>query len=197
MATIDPTDAFGMRREICWEVTFRENDAVRILEGEMTGEVGTVISLITRDPQPVYIVETCCGRDIMVQESEIELLLQTIEAPVTGDRSRLAQVTANLLSNALKFTPRGGVVKVTVATTDSLAILEVADSGHGIDPEFLPKVFERFSQARTHSAQGLGLGLSIVQEIVRHHNGVVRAASDGLGKGARFIVELPLRQTRG
>ena len=85
MATIDPTDAFGMRREICWEVTFRENDAVRILEGEMTGEVGTVISLITRDPQPVYIVETCCGRDIMVQESEIELLQSSDHIPDDND----------------------------------------------------------------------------------------------------------------
>ncbi len=74
MATTDPLDAFGMRRNFDWDTTFRENDGVRILEGEMSGEVGTVISMISRQPQPVYIVETCCGRDVMVQESEIELL---------------------------------------------------------------------------------------------------------------------------
>jgi hypothetical protein len=70
-------DAFGLRRNIDWEAAFRENDAVRILEGEMTGETGTIIALISRDPQPVYIVETCCGRDLMVQESELELLQGT------------------------------------------------------------------------------------------------------------------------
>ena len=85
MATIDQHDAFGMRREICWEVTFRENDAVRILEGEMTGEVGTIIALISREPQPVYVIETCCGRDLMVQESEIELLHSSEHIPDDDD----------------------------------------------------------------------------------------------------------------
>jgi PAS domain S-box-containing protein len=114
---------------------------------------------------------------------------------VMGDPSRLQQVMWNLLSNAVKFTPRGGRVEVRVGRDDSLARIDVDDSGQGIPPRFLPFVFDRFRQAessttRTHG--GLGLGLSIVRHLVEMHGGNVTARSEGEGKGACFSVTLPI-----
>ena len=128
-------------------------------------------------------------------ESGITLNVEAGAAPVLGDRGRLVQIAANLLSNALKFTPREGTVVMRVSAGDGHATLVVKDSGHGIAPEFLPKVFDRFTQEGTHSAAGLGLGLSIVRDIVHLHGGTVHAASEGVGKGAEFVVELPLHKT--
>lgn len=114
---------------------------------------------------------------------------------INGDPNRLQQVVWNLLSNAVKFTDRGGRVRVAVRTTASRAVIEVTDSGQGIAAEFLPFVFERFRQADssiTRRFGGLGLGLSIVRQIVELHGGTVAASSDGAGKGATFSVTLPL-----
>jgi signal transduction histidine kinase len=112
---------------------------------------------------------------------------------MTGDASRLKQVVWNLLANAIKFTPRNGHVHVTVSTTASLLRLEVRDTGNGIDPAFLPHVFERYQQDKSaHSERGLGLGLAIVRHLVELHGGKVMATSAGRGHGATFIVELPL-----
>jgi signal transduction histidine kinase len=114
--------------------------------------------------------------------------------PIRGDPDRLRQVLTNLLTNAVKFTTAGGHVSIRAARRDSLYEVLVEDDGEGISPDFLPHVFDRFRQAsigdsRRHS--GLGLGLSIVQHLVQLHGGDVSADSDGVGKGARFIVELP------
>jgi signal transduction histidine kinase len=116
-------------------------------------------------------------------------------ATVSGDQARLQQVAWNILSNALKFTPPGGRIDVGLATEGTEAIVRISDSGEGIAPEFLPFVFERFRQeddavTRTHS--GLGLGLALVRHLVELHGGAIAAASDGKGKGATFIVRLPL-----
>jgi signal transduction histidine kinase len=112
------------------------------------------------------------------------------------DADRLQQVVANLLSNAIKFSPDGGPVEVDLRRADASAEIVVKDNGIGIKREFLPYVFERFRQATGPSAtwnRGLGLGLSIVREIVQKHGGSVAAESAGEGKGSTFRVQLPLR----
>ena len=114
---------------------------------------------------------------------------------VRGDPNRLQQVAWNLLSNAVKFTPMGGRVAVTLARNDAVAQIAVSDTGQGIDPEFLPHVFERFRQGdastrRLHT--GLGLGLAIVRHLVESHGGSVSAQSAGPGQGATFTVTLPV-----
>lgn len=116
-------------------------------------------------------------------------------ATVRGDPDRLQQVIWNLLTNAVKFTPRGGTVDITLTTTDGAAELRVLDTGQGIDPAFLPRVFDRFSQSdatTTRAHGGLGLGLAIVRHIVELHGGTVDAHSDGPGRGASFRVRIPL-----
>jgi PAS domain S-box-containing protein len=116
---------------------------------------------------------------------------------VAGDRDRLLQVVWNLLSNAVKFTDANGCVTVSVNLHDGLVRLAVTDTGHGIAPEFLPQVFERFKQADASSARrhgGLGLGLALVRELVELHGGSVSVESGGVGHGATFSVDLPARQ---
>jgi CheY-like chemotaxis protein len=115
---------------------------------------------------------------------------------VIGDRTRLQQIIWNLLSNAVKFTPKGGQVEVRLERANSQAQIIVSDSGQGISPVFLPRVFERFEQADNTEARqhgGLGLGLSIVRHLVEMHGGSVKAESLGDGHGATFIVSLPLK----
>jgi PAS domain S-box-containing protein len=121
--------------------------------------------------------------------------IEPVAAPVSGDADRLRQVMTNLLTNAVKFTPPGGRIDVRVDVKDGRARIQVADTGQGIDPEFLTHVFDRFwqrdsSMARVHG--GLGLGLAIVRHIIDMHGGSVRADSPGVGLGATFTVELPL-----
>jgi CheY-like chemotaxis protein len=114
---------------------------------------------------------------------------------VTGDPNRLQQIVWNLLSNAVKFTPKKGRVQVVVERVNSHVELSVSDTGKGIAPEFLPHVFERFSQADTSATKrysGLGLGLAIVKSLAELHGGSVRVKSGGEGKGTTFIVSLPI-----
>jgi CheY-like chemotaxis protein len=120
--------------------------------------------------------------------------------PTRGDPDRLQQIVWNLLSNAVRFTPTGGHVFVTVARSDDSDTLSVRDTGAGIDAQFLPFVFEPFRQAdaastRTHG--GLGIGLTIVRRLTEMHGGSVAVASDGVGLGATFTVKLPVRQVTG
>ena len=125
---------------------------------------------------------------------EIERQLDTSIGPMAGDPARLQQVVWNLLSNALKFTPKGGRVRIVLRRTGSQAEIIVEDNGAGIRPDFLPYVFDRFQQAdasRTRRFGGLGLGLSIVRSLVEFHRGTVQAASAGEGKGATFTIGLP------
>jgi signal transduction histidine kinase len=110
---------------------------------------------------------------------------------VQGDATRLRQVLWNLLSNAIKFTPTGGQVALELTATEHGFRLEVRDTGAGIEPDFLPYVFDRFRQGRSVRQQGVGLGLAIVRHLVELHGGTVTAQSDGVGKGSTFVVELP------
>jgi PAS domain S-box-containing protein len=119
--------------------------------------------------------------------------------PVIGDPTRLQQAVWNLLSNAIKFTPENGRIDVTLDQVDDHARIEVRDTGAGIDPEFLPYLFVRFSQAdrtTTRSAGGLGLGLSIAHSVVEAHRGHIRAESAGRGQGSTFTIVLPTTATR-
>ncbi|MGZ4203223.1 MAG: ATP-binding response regulator, partial [Thermoleophilaceae bacterium] len=125
----------------------------------------------------------------------LEVTLDPGTGPVFGDSLRLQQVVLNLLTNAIKFTPEGGAVKVDLGNEGDHALLRVSDTGAGIAPEFLPFVFDRFTQQDNSSERrfgGLGLGLSIVRHIVEMHRGTVRAESPGRGKGSTFTVTLPL-----
>jgi PAS domain S-box-containing protein len=118
---------------------------------------------------------------------------------VNGDARRLQQVFSNLLSNAVKFTP-GGRIRLTFDATGDAATVTVEDTGVGIDPVFLPRVFDRFSQADGSLARphgGLGLGLAIVRHLVELHGGTIAAESPGLGLGARFTVSLPAAPSSG
>jgi PAS domain S-box-containing protein len=134
------------------------------------------------------------------KEIELDVSYDKSVAPVSGDPTRLQQVVWNLLSNAIKFTPNGGRVEVRLDHDDASARISVIDTGCGISKEFLPHVFDRFRQAdssytRQHS--GLGLGLAIVRHLVEMHGGTVRVESDGEGRGAAFIVMLPLLKDEG
>jgi PAS domain S-box-containing protein len=127
---------------------------------------------------------------------EVEVQVAHNVGPVPGDADRLQQVLWNLLSNAIKFTPKGGRVTVTLDTIDSRARIQIRDTGIGIEPDFLPYIFDRFRQAEaptTRRQRGLGLGLAIVKHLVDLHGGAVRAESEGEGRGATFAVELPIR----
>jgi len=116
------------------------------------------------------------------------------DAVVQGDPSRLQQIAWNLLTNAVKFTPAGGTVRATVRRAHSAVQLIVEDTGIGIDPAFIPFVFDRFRQAdasMTRTVSGLGLGLALVSDLVQMHGGNVRAESAGADRGSRFTITLP------
>ena len=125
----------------------------------------------------------------------LETVINPLLGPVSGDPGRLQQVLWNLLTNAIKFTPKAGNVRVVAEVMQSDVEISVTDNGEGISRDFLPHLFERFSQAdgspkRKHG--GLGLGLSIVKHLVEMHGGTVRANSDGEEQGATFTIHLPL-----
>ncbi len=128
---------------------------------------------------------------------QIALDLDLAIASISGDAARLQQVVWNLLSNAVKFTPHGGQVTVELRQIDLAAQIRVIDTGKGINPQFLPYVFEYFRQedgSTTRKFGGLGLGLAIVRQIVEMHGGTVSAESQGENQGATFIVQLPVLQ---
>jgi signal transduction histidine kinase len=129
----------------------------------------------------------------------VEKRLDTTAGPMMGDPNRLQQIVWNLLSNAIKFTPNGGKVQVVLERLNSQIEITVSDTGVGITSEFLPYVFDRFRQedaSTTRHFGGLGLGLSIVKRLVELHGGSVRVHSPGEGRGANFIVSLPLMVDR-
>jgi hypothetical protein len=114
---------------------------------------------------------------------------------VHADRMRLEQVVTNLLANAVKFTPRGGEIRITVAQQGDSATIVVSDTGQGIDSDLLPHIFERFRQgdnSLTRRHGGLGLGLAIAHQLVRLHGGEIEVESSGLNEGSRFTVRLPI-----
>jgi CheY-like chemotaxis protein/anti-sigma regulatory factor (Ser/Thr protein kinase) len=124
----------------------------------------------------------------------VECAGEAAQAMVLADGARIQQVLWNLLSNAIKFTPKGGNVRAEVHNDGHQVRVVISDSGRGIEPEFLPHIFDRFRQGESGSARaagGLGLGLSIVKHLVEMHGGSVSAYSSGKGEGATFSVALP------
>jgi PAS domain S-box-containing protein len=129
------------------------------------------------------------------KEIELRVDIASDVPAITGDPDRLQQVVWNLVSNAVKFTPQKGRIDVHLRAEGACLVLSIADNGKGIEPEFLPHVFERFRQADSTSTRahgGLGLGLAIVRHLVELHGGTVQAESGGAGQGATFTVRLPL-----
>jgi signal transduction histidine kinase/ActR/RegA family two-component response regulator len=125
----------------------------------------------------------------------LHVVVDPLAGPVRGDPNRLQQVLWNLLTNAVKFTPQGGRVGVALARINSHLEIEVTDNGEGIEPKFLPHIFDRFRQADASTARrhgGLGLGLSIVKQLIELHGGAIIAHSAGLGMGSTFRITLPL-----
>jgi PAS domain S-box-containing protein len=166
-------------------------DVSRIIGGKLRLEIGPVdLETVAREAlESVRLSAEQKGLSVRLQSGEHPALL-------VADHTRLQQVVTNLLSNAVKFTPKGGSIAVAVEARDSTVRLTVRDDGCGIDPAFLPHVFERFRQAddtATRKSGGLGLGLAIVRHLVELHGGHVEAHSAGLGQGATFTVTLPLR----
>lgn len=165
-------------------------DMSRIISGKVRLEVqrldlAAVIRAAVDTVQPAAFAK----------EIHISTLLESIHSPVNGDPSRLQQVFWNLLSNAVKFTPRGGQVQIVLEQMGLQLEASVSDNGEGIDPVFLPHIFDRFRQAnatasRTHG--GLGLGLAIVRQLVELHGGTIRVHSRGKNEGSTFVVSLPI-----
>jgi signal transduction histidine kinase/ActR/RegA family two-component response regulator len=170
-------------------------DVSRIVTGKLRLSVGPV------EIAPIVEAAVEGARPAAAaKEIVIETELDPAAGPVSGDADRLQQVIGNLLANAIKYTPKGGRVKVRVARLQSQVEIVVEDNGVGIAPEFLPRLFERFRQpdsSTTRPHGGIGLGLAIVRHIVELHGGRVEAASRGRGQGATFRVLLPLLGTRG
>jgi two-component system, chemotaxis family, CheB/CheR fusion protein len=135
------------------------------------------------------------GVQLSADAKNISMVAQLSSATVLGDADRLQQVLWNILSNAIKFTPLGGQVEIAVESIDSHAQIRVSDTGKGIRAEFLPYIFDRFHQgdsSTTKANQGLGLGLSIVRQLVELHGGTVLAESTGEGQGTVITMRLPL-----
>ena len=165
-------------------------DMSRIISGQMRFDVQPVM--------PYAFVQGAIESARPTADAQgvrLEAILDPAAGPVSADANRLQQVVWNLVSNAIKFTPKGGHVEVTLEHVNSSIHICVADSGIGIQAGFLPHIFERFRQADasvTRKHAGLGLGLAIVKQIVELHGGTVAAHSDGEGKGAAFRVTLPV-----
>ena len=165
-------------------------DVSRIITGKLRLDVrqvdpGSFIEAAVESVRPA-----ADAKDVRIQK-----VMDTGVVSVAGDPARLQQVVWNLLSNSIKFTPRGGRVQVRLERINSHIEIAVSDTGVGIEPEFLPHVFERFRQAdqtTTRNHSGLGLGLAIVRHLVELHGGTVHAESPGQGQGATFTVKLPV-----
>jgi signal transduction histidine kinase len=168
-------------------------DVSRITSGKLRLDVGTidlpnVVENAIEAVRPAANAKGVGLRSIMDAQA----------GRVLGDPNRLQQVIWNLLTNAVKFTPRGGDVRVEVRKDESAVEVAVSDTGQGIATEFLPYVFERFRQAdatTTRKHGGLGLGLAIVRHLVELHGGTVKVESDGPGTGTTFTVRIPWRRS--
>jgi PAS domain S-box-containing protein len=196
-ATQDPAK---LRRGI--ETILRNARAQALLIDDILDIARIISGKLRLEPRAVDIQEVVHGALEAVDPSAqakgvaLETHLDRV-TPTSGDPARLQQVVWNLAMNAVKFTPKGGTVQVHLKLVDGDVQIQVRDNGRGIDPEFLPQVFDRFRQADSTTARaqgGLGLGLAIVHHIVDLHGGSVTAESAGIGLGSTFTVRLPVRE---
>ena len=139
------------------------------------------------------VINDCVsGMRPLAASKEISLRTAMLQSVIVdGDAGRMRQVVTNLVANAVKFTPTGGLIETRLLRDGDFALIEVSDTGEGISAHFLPHVFDRRSQANERRFSGLGLGLSIVKHIVELHGGSVSAMSEGAGRGATFSVRIP------
>ena len=166
-------------------------DISRAITGKLRLHIDTIDAVSVLDEAMRFVETTAAAKKI-----EIVKTVDCDDPMLQGDRGRLHQVFWNLLSNAIKFTPDGGKVYVHLGCTEDRLLVNVRDTGIGIAPEFLPSVFDRFSQQSASESRqhgGLGLGLAIVKQLVEMHGGSVSAHSDGIDQGAMFEVVLPRR----
>ena len=164
-------------------------DMSRIISGRLSLEFTNVDLREVVDAAVNAVRPAATAKSVALSVNQL-----SAEACVRGDPGRLQQIVSNLLTNAVKFTPSGGQVRVALTAGDEAITVSVADTGTGIAPEFVPHVFDRFRQADasfTRGHGGLGIGLSIVRSLVELHGGTVRVASEGVGHGATFTVTLP------
>jgi PAS domain S-box-containing protein len=165
-------------------------DISRIISGKLRLDVRLI--------NPASVIETAVESARPAADAKnirLQVLLDPAAAPVSGDPDRLQQVVWNLISNAVKFTPKDGRVQIRLERVNSHVEITVSDTGQGISKDFLPHVFEHFRQKDSSTSRrngGLGLGLSIARQIVEMHGGSVSAASPGEGEGSTFVVTLPL-----
>ena len=167
-------------------------DVSRIVTGKFHMSLGPVWLLEVIESAADTVRPAAQAKNI-----RLELAIDPAAGPVLGDASRLQQVIWNLLSNAIRFVPVGGRVHLRVAPAGPYVELSVTDDGSGIDPAFLPYIFDRFRQADSSSTRrhaGLGLGLAIVRHLAELHGGTVEARNNAGGPGAVFIVRLPRQQ---
>ncbi len=166
-------------------------DISRIITGKLRLDVGPVELAPMIDSIVDSMRPAADARHI-----QLETALDQSVAPISGDADRLQQVIWNLLSNSIKFTPKGGNVLARLEQTDSNLEITISDTGQGIAAELLPYVFDRFRQSDSSSSRrhgGLGLGLAIVRQLVELHGGTVSVESPGEGEGSTFKVQLPVR----
>ncbi|OKH23135.1 ATP-binding protein [Chroogloeocystis siderophila] len=168
-------------------------DISRIIQGKLTLNL-TAVSLVTLISEALETVRLAAE----AKSIQIKTTLNATVGQVMGDASRLQQVIWNLLSNAIKFTPESGLIAVELERVERYAQVTISDNGQGIQPDFLPYVFDRFRQedsSITRRFGGLGLGLAISRQIVEAHGGTIAVQSPGVGQGATFILKLPLITT--
>jgi signal transduction histidine kinase/CheY-like chemotaxis protein len=170
-------------------------DASRIATGKLNLEI--------RPVELMSIVEAAVDAVrpmVEAKDLRMQIVLEPWVGPFNGDVERLKQIVWNLLSNAIKFTPPGGLIEVRLERLENKALLIVSDTGQGIDPEFLPRIFDRFRQGDSSSRRqqgGLGLGLAIIKHLVELHGGAIYAYSRGIGQGSDFMITLPLGAQQG
>ena len=188
-------------RERAVQVIQRNAEAQSKLIEDLLDVSRIITGKLKIDSQPVSLaaitdsVTNSLRPAVDAKELELETSIDPTAGPIMGDAARLQQIVTNLLSNAIKFTPSGGKIEVALQRSDAHVKLRITDSGVGIAAEHLPHIFERFRQVDSSNVRahaGLGLGLAIVDYLVRQQGGVVTAESEGIGKGATFTVEFPL-----
>lgn len=167
-------------------------DLSRIISGKLAME---------SDPVDLCKILNSAAESVLLSAQQKNITIQACIATeprmISGDFSHLQRMVLNLLSNAIKFTPAGGKLELALKVIDNQAVITVKDNGKGIDPEFLPHIFESFRQensSTTRSHGGLGLGLAITKHIVDKHGGLITAASKGRDKGVEMTIRLPLLQ---
>jgi signal transduction histidine kinase len=198
VAVIRLPQAAAPKTDRAWEVVTRQLRRLTRMVDDLLDVRRVLSGNATLSKERVDIgglLAFCCDSRSMAETKRHEWQVQTEDAWVLGDRTRLEQVIDNLLVNAMKFTPEGGRISVRNYSADGAVVIEVADTGVGIAADVLPTIFDSLVQGPTtidRSQGGLGLGLSIARGLVQMHGGSVTAHSEGLGKGSTFVVRLPL-----